>query len=302
VAKPALSSLQPAAGPSGGGDVVRIVGSGFAARVAVLFDAQPVEVLSVRAEGALSIADVRTRAHSPGAVDVVLRNLDAAGAPVAGETVALAAAYRFDRPQLARESDLTRLVRKLLQEIKRQVLANTSITVSVDYDDTVLGGLDVIAAAKVPSVVLGAPRISENRFYSTNVPREQVVMGPTGPEVQRMRPPFTADLGFTIMITTDRTVELFNLTAAIARFLNQNRWVELQRDPDDAASGTVRWEMDPQGDFHTRLDGPGDLRVYGCGFVVRGFDFDGEIVLDRSRVVSQEPQLGVAPGAGGAGA
>jgi hypothetical protein len=290
VAAPTLSAVQPVAGPSGGAAVVRLVGTGFAGRIVVLFDGAPVEVLTVREDSGLSIADVRTRAHAPALVDVVVQNLDAGGVPVAGEAAVLQAAYAFARPELTRETDLTRLVRKLLQELKRQVLANVSITISVDYGEPNVEGLDIVATAKVPSVVLGAPRVSENRFYSTNVLREQVVMGPTGPEVQRLRPPFTADLAFTITITTDRTVELFNLTTAVARFLNQNRWVELLRDPDDPSAGTVRWEMDPDGDFHTRIDGPGDLRVYGCGFIVRGFDFDSDLVLDRSRVVI-DPQL-----------
>ncbi len=294
MAVPTLSAVQPVAGPSGGADVVRLVGEGFAPRIVVLFDGTPVEVLTVREDSGLSIADVRTRAHAPALVDVAVQNLDASGVPVAGEAAVLPAAYTFARPELTRETDLTRLVRKLLQELKRQVLANVSITISVDYGEPNIDGLDIVATAKVPSVVLGAPRVSENRFYSTNVLREQVVMGPTGPEVQRLRPPFTADLAFTITITTDRTVELFNLTTAVARFLNQNRWVELLRDPDDPSAGTVRWEMDPDGDFHTRIDGPGDLRVYGCGFIVRGFDFDGDLVLDRNRVVL-DPQLVTQP-------
>jgi hypothetical protein len=287
---PSLTAVQAAQGPSGGGDIVRLVGAGFASRIVVLFDGAAVDVLTVREDARLSIADVRTRSHVPELVDVVVQNLDTTGVPIAGETAVLADAYLFERPGLTGESDLTRLIRKLLQELKRQVLANTSITVSVDYDDTAVDGLDVVALAKVPSVVLSAPRISEDRFYSTNVARERVVMGPTGPEIERLRPPFTADLAFTITLTTDRTVELLNLTSAIAKFLNQNRWVELLRDPDDPSAGTVRWEMDPAGDFHSRLDGPSDVRVYGCGFIVRGFDFESEIVLDRNRAV-RDPQL-----------
>lgn len=294
MATPIVTALQPPRGPSGGGDLVRLVGVGFAPTLRVLFDGVPGDVITVRDEAGISLADVRTRAHAPADVDVLVQNLDATGAPVAGETALAAAAYRFLRPELARESDLTRLIRTLLQALKREVLSNTSLTVSVDYDDTVLDGLNVVALAQVPSVVLSAPRIVENRFYSTNALKEEIVQGPTGPEIQRRRPPYTADLAFTITLTTDRTVGLLNLTSAVARFLNQNRWVEMLRDPDDVAAGTVRWEMDPEGDFHARIDGPGDVRVYACGFVVRGFDLDEGLPLDRGRLVT-DPHLATAP-------
>ena len=45
--------------------------------------------------------------------------------------------------------------------------------------------------------------------------------------------------------------------------------------------------MDPEGDFRTRLDGPGDVRVFTCGFVVRGFDVDEGLPLDIGRQVDE---------------
>ena len=45
-------------------------------------------------------------------------------------------------------------------------------------------------------------------------------------------------------------------------------------------SEVVRWEMDPQGDFRTRLDEGNDVRVFTCGFVIRGFDIDEGWPLD----------------------
>ena len=49
---------------------------------------------------------------------------------VACESVVLAGAYRFSRPTVAREADLTRVIRQLLRELKRQVLGNVSATAS----------------------------------------------------------------------------------------------------------------------------------------------------------------------------
>lgn len=157
------------------------------------------------------------------------------------------------RPAVARESDLTRAICQLLRELKRHVLANVSATIGVDYDDTTLDGLNVIAMAKVPSLVLSGPTLQPSR-----------------------KPPYTVDLVFTLTAASKRTVELFNLMAAVATFLNRNRWLELQRDPTDAARGTVRWELDADGEFRTQLAGKDDVRAFTCGFVVRGFDVDGD--------------------------
>jgi len=300
MAVPSLTGISPATGPTGGGDVVRLTGTGFAPEVAVLFGDAPAEVLSVREEAGVSLADARTPAHADGVVDVTIRNLDVDGASVPGGEATLAGAYRFLRPRIVAESDLTRLVRTLLRELKRQVIANVSMTVSVDYDDTTVDGMSVIAISQLPSLVLSGPRVVENRFFSTNEPHEDVVPGASGPELMRRRPPYTVDLSFTLTAASDRTVELLNLMAAAATFLNRNRWVELPRDPDDPAAGTTRWEMDPEGEFQTRLDGRDDVRVFSCGFVVRGFDIDEGLPLDVGKAVADAELDTVAVPPGGA--
>jgi hypothetical protein len=287
MAAPVISGISPATGPTAGGDLVRISGMDFAAQVEVLFADAPGEVLSVREEAGISLADVRTPTHAEAAVDVTLRNLDAGGNPVPGEEVVLPGAYRFLRPRIVQEADLTRLVRGLLRELKRQLIANASMTVSVDYDDTTIDGLNVVAISRLPSVVLSGPKVAENRFFSTNEPHEDVVPGSNGPELLRRRPPFTVDLSFTITAASNRTVELLNLMAAVATFLNRNRWFDLPRDSDDESAGPVRWEMDPEGDFQTQLDGPDDVRAFTCGFVVRGFDIDEGLPLDLGKAVAE---------------
>ena len=157
VAVPTLASLAPTAGPASGGDLVRLFGASFAPRLMVRFGERPAVVLGSREDAGRSIADVRAPAHDSVLVDVVVQNLDEDHLPIPGELAVLAGAYRFLRPAVARESDLTRAVRQLLRELKRQVLANVSATVSVDYDDNVVDGQSLIAMAKVPSLVLSGP-------------------------------------------------------------------------------------------------------------------------------------------------
>ncbi len=67
--------------------------------------------------------------------------------------------------------------------------------------------------------------------------------------------------------------------SAVASFLHNNRWIEMQRDPDDESEGMVRWEMDPKGELRTRLDGKDDVRAFSGGLVIRGFDLAGGLPL-----------------------
>ncbi len=298
MAVPAITSLSAATGPSSGGDLVVLSGTGFAARVVVTFGDLTAEVVSVRPEGAGFAAQVRTPAHAEAVVDVVLQNLDAAGAPVPGEFAVAAGAYRFLRPRIVREADLTRVVRALLRELKRQVIENVSLSVAVDFDDTPLDGLDVVSVAKLPSLVLSGPRLKENRFYSSNEPHEEVIASPTGPELQRRRPAYTVDVEFGLTGASDRAVELLNLIAAVATFFSRNRWLELARDPDDTSKGAVRWELDPAGELRTSLDGKDDVRAFTWGLVVRGFDVDEGLPLDVGKAVAgagPDLTIGVAP-------
>ena len=287
MAVPIIHSISPSTGPASGGDLCRVTGEDFGTNVNVRFGDTLATILTLREEAGFSIADVRSPLRDDGIVGITLTNLDEAGLPIPGESVTLPNSYRFLRPRLVRESDLTRLVRALIQQLKRQVLANTSITVSVDYDDTTVDGLNVVAMATLPSLVLSGPRLSESRFFSTNVPFEDVVDGVSGPEQRRRQPVFTVDLGFTITAASESTIELLNLMAAVATFLNRNRFIAMLRDAEQPGLGEVRWEMEPDGDFRTNLRDRAGVRAFTCGFAVRGFDVDEGLPLDLGKAVDE---------------
>jgi hypothetical protein len=284
MATPSIAGISPTSGPASGGDVVRLTGTGFGPGVAVDMGGA-CQIVALRGgSGELSVVDVRTPAHVEGVVDVELQNLDAGGQPVAGEAARLAGAYRYLRARLAREADLTRLVRTLLRELKRQIIANVSLATSLDYDDGAAGQAVVLAA--LPSLVLTGPIARESRVYAVNEPVIELVLGPDGPEFRRRRPAYTVDLEFRLTGASERVVELLNLMAATATFLNRNHWIEMARDPDNLGAGTVRWELDPIGEFRTALDSPDDVRAFTCGFVVRGFDVDEGLLMDSSKAVA----------------
>ncbi|MCU0659602.1 MAG: IPT/TIG domain-containing protein [Polyangiaceae bacterium] len=287
MAAPVLQSIQPAQGPTSGGDVVLLRAMHLAPRVRVSFGSVEAQVLVQHEEiGAFSL-QVRTPAHPDGVVAVRLENLDAVGAPIPGEVAVLAAAYRYQRPVLVQEATLTRLVRQLLRELKRQVLENVSLSVNLDFDDTPEDGLNVIALGKLPSLVLTGPRLRPNRFYASNVPVERVVAGPSGLDLQRQRPPLTVDVEFSVTGASTSTIELLNLSTGLAAFFNRTRWIELLRDPGQPDAGSVRWEMDALGELRTDLDGKDSVRAFSWGLVIRGFDLDEGLPFDLGRAVGE---------------
>ena len=76
--------------------------------------------------------------------------------------------FTYIRPALTIESDLTRLVRALFQELKRQVLENVVLTVHTDFDAEAGAELHLAQIAQLPGLVLMGPELAEDRFFSTN--------------------------------------------------------------------------------------------------------------------------------------
>jgi len=78
---PSVSAVSPNSGPSGGGTVVTVSGSGFTAGATVKFGSVP--ATNVTATSATSI-NATTPAQSPATVDVVVTNTDSQSATLAG--------------------------------------------------------------------------------------------------------------------------------------------------------------------------------------------------------------------------
>lgn len=104
---------------------------------------------------------------------------------------------------------------------------------------------------------------------------------------------YIVDFVFILIVVLDCIVELFNLMAMVASFLNCNRWFELLRDLVHFVLGAVRWEMDPDGDFCMNLRGRDEIRVFTCGFLVRGFDIDEGLFMDLGKAVAEASELDV---------
>jgi len=286
MAIPSITSITPSSGPTGGGVLLQIAGTGFQlppSPAPAGLTAPPVPTVRVLL-GGRAARDVRivgpglltclAPAGDAGAADVVVQNIDAAGVAIAGEQAAAAGAFMYLRPALTTEADLTRLVRRLLQELKRQVIDNVVLTVQTDFDADAGAELHLAQIAALPALVLLGPELSENRFYSLNQ-RPEV---PTEPDrFAQRRAPYTVDLGFTLIGVSDHTTELLNLMAASQLFFHRNKLLELDRDPANADAGAVRYEMDftPDGDLKvTSQPNESNVRSFSGRFVVRGFDLE----------------------------
>ncbi len=122
----------------------------------------------VREDAGGTIATCLTPPGTLGSADVLLQNLDGAGEPIAGEAVLLPSAFTYERPALATESSLTRLVRTLLRALKAQIIENVNPTVHTDFDASPEDGLHLAAVARLPALVLAGPELRQNRAYSLN--------------------------------------------------------------------------------------------------------------------------------------
>ena len=245
-----------------------------------------------------------TPANDAGPTDVVLRNLASDGTPIPGEVATLPGGFKYVLPKLTVEADLTRLVRTLLRELKRQVHPNVSLTVQTDFDAETGDELHLTELAALPGLVLVGPELSENRFVSLNALPEAPE---AGGKVARRRVPYTVNIGFTIIGVADHTTELLNLMAATTQFFHRNKHLEMDRDPTDLAAGRVRYEMDFTSDGDLRVTSQpneSNVRSFSGSFVVRGFDiealagFPGDDVIERTSPadeVAVEPPQQLAP-------
>jgi hypothetical protein len=292
MALPIIERIEPVLGPSGGGNLVRITGEEMTPQVAVRFGAVDRRVARSLGHAGSRIVEVEAPAHDPGAVDVVLENLDGGGVGIPGERATAFAAYEYAR---STGTDLERLVRTLVRALKREVLANVHVAVHVDYADAEGEDVRLTPLASVPSLVLSGPTVRPARAYRSAVAADVVV----GSEVWRHRPRLTMDLAFGIIGASSSTVELLGLLSAVAHFLSRNPWIAMLRDPDRPNLGVARWDLDLDGDWRTQIPGPDGIHVFTTRFLVRGFDLDEGLLRERLQRVDTVVLETGAPSAGG---
>ena len=247
------------------------------------------------------IAAVKASNYGEGEVDVVVTNLDDNGDPIVGESVTVPNGFKYRRPKLDATSsgDLLRLVEVLIHELKRQVLPEVVLTVHTDFDADTSDQLNITELAQLPAIILSGPNTPENRFYSLNERPEELIDEEIG-EIRRK--PRTVDLLFDLIVVSDSTMELLNLSEIMNDFVNRNIYLSMYRDPNDISKGKVEYEFAFQsgGEFNMNAKpSTSNIRSFTGAVVIRGFDIEGipsffeEAVRVSSRALLEDVSIDI---------
>jgi hypothetical protein len=263
VSVPTLSTITPSVGHSGGNTLVKIEGTGFALppaaspvgpstapppSVTVTIGGRPASNVAVVSssliycltpKGALNADD--NESLNTTAQNVVVQNNHADGTPVVGETATLAAAFTFQQPDLTQESELARVIRALMRELKLQVTNNVVFSTHTDYDASTGDLLNTAMVATLPALILGNLEVPEDRIHAVN--EEQDFEIPGGLFIKR-RPPVVVDVMMTLVGVSDNAITILNLMQVVRAFFKKTPWLVLDRDASDPTLGTVKYELD----------------------------------------------------------
>lgn len=284
---PTIASLSPIAGHTGGRTLVEIDGTGFRlpSVLSPVRGIVPESPPSVRVTfGGVPALEVRvvstsllyaiTPIANPGTVDVTVTNIDDAGSALSGQSVTQSGGYTFALPDLTAESDLTRVIRAFMQELKRQILPNVSWPASVDYDDDTQDMRSITKIPKLPGLVLAETTLKENDFYAL---REPVTVEHQDGTFTEYEPPTTVDVMVTLVGVSNSSQELLNLSAATKRFFRKNAYLAMARDPNDPSKGSVQYELTAHESPDVKLavtSNDSDIRHFSMTVSIIGFDIE----------------------------
>lgn len=229
--------------------------------------------------------------HGEGAVDVRVRNLDDDGLPIGGEEVTSVGGLTYQRVQLATWSDLVRLMRVVVEMMRREIAPRVVLTVHTEYDSDTTSLIHVPDLGGFPGLGVVGPSLVRNYFYESHEDDWQEL--PSG-ELQTRRGPFTFDLIFSFVGVSDLKIEEVNFMVVVTQFFERNKYVEMQRDPTDASKGNVRYELSlsPDGDpTEIGRASESNIRAFSGSFVIRGFDLEGVAGFDNDQLDKQSARV-----------
>lgn len=295
---PTIGQVTPATGPSIGGTLLTILGSGFRLPTPPPFYGpttpapyDSVEVyfegtvrgapFSVKAERVDVVATtelwVRTPLVPPGIVAIRVTNVDdATGIPIPSETTIRAAMWTSVRVPLTEGDvvegtcDYERVVERLIHMMRDGIVDEVVIGQDVDYapdsDEPV-----TVAFAKLPAIALLGPDMPENRFYTGNDPIELR----DGDEMVVKPPPLVVDLRFNLLGAAKTKKQLLRLETLMFAFFRRNKDVLILRDPNDPSLGYADFEVDLMMREPGLLDrtraamNTASIQTFACPLVIR---------------------------------
>jgi hypothetical protein len=292
---PTITSVTPNLGHTGGGALVEIIGTNFrepTPQTAAADEPMPVAPPSVEVEfGGVAATKVqwisttrlfvRTPEIDEGDYDVVLRNIDDAGDPIAGEEVTAVDAYRARRVQLTAVSDLVEVCRALVLKLRRQIHPNVVIAAThTDYDSSTVDTMNIAKVATVPALMLFGPGLEENRFYSKNQLEHVEAADPE--EFFITREKTTVDVMFEYVGVSNLKIEHLNFMNAIVAFFRKNKWIT---HPSSGEQVEIDFETGAQ-PRTTPASNNDNLRSFRGSILIRGFDLGEFPGFQRDLVVA----------------
>jgi len=211
----------------------------------------------------------RAPAGDVGAATIVVKNLNAAGAPISGEVATAALIATYARVDLSAEDDFERVVRALLRLLRRQVIDNVVLTRSVDFPDAVgASEFNITDVASLPALAVSGPQLRENRFYSAESQRP--VETRSGGAWARRRRLRAYDLAFRLTGLDSIEKRMLRLLATVAKVLEINQFLDVQRDAADETKGDIRYELDATEFAIAGAPNDSDVRAFSGEIVVKG--------------------------------
>lgn len=231
MAVPQVISFSPTRGHTGGQVFVAFIGSGFklpepttgfprppqAPSVTITFGGVPAHDIQVVDEETLTcLAPVCPLVNDkgvpiPGLVDVVITNIDTAGAPIPGESVTLSAAFEYLRPNLGTKSFPQWVLECLMRQLILQVVERVDFAVHTDYRDDG-EAIDFERIPDAPCLVI------TDLEFTSSTPRdaggEQEIELENG-RVVRRRAPAMKDLELSIAGIANTTMEILSMMTAL---------------------------------------------------------------------------------------
>lgn len=293
MAVPTLTDITPAAGHAGGKQLVTITGTGFELppappatgfvggdapeSVQVEFDGQRATEVKVWTATLLTClppaytGDPEDLSASPGhSVDVTIRNV------VGTEEATFTDAYAYQRTDLTRaDGALQHVLRRLVRDLRRQVLQEVAFATTVDYDGDTSDLLDIVELAKIPAIALFGPDVQENLFRRTNEKPTEQDVGQL--EFSKYRFPRVADLTFDATLTARSMGEYLQLANEFVEFFNRNPLIAVDKDSTDPAQGTVEFDMFlTSGPSRGGAANTDDVYSGSATFVIRGVPIDAD--------------------------
>jgi hypothetical protein len=187
-------------------------------------------------------ADASGSLSSDGAYSITVRNIDDNDDPIAGEEVTVTGLFRPLRPNLSTGAHIVDVIEALVVELKRQCVANVSITTHTDYDEE-SGDIEVSFPARLPHLVVTGIEFADSTRQVTEQAEDNYNDVDTDGDFVVYRPAQIVDLNATLVGVADNPAELLALLQVTKAFFRKTYRLRVARTPGTPADGYIYYDL-----------------------------------------------------------